>query len=189
MGPYDGLPELQQNVKVVGYPFGGDQISITSGVVSRIDSSPYCGVDTFLMAIQIDAAINPGNSGGPALSNNIVVGNSFLGLDYPTIFDPNWLDDLTLYQALRESHGGWGWTTWPEPERDRHPAALSELRQYIGVVKDPEGPPMRCCNEFVFALLNGKIRNLSYWQIKLHGLPLRSTVEGNIDACFRSRVK
>ena len=25
-----------------------------------------------------------------------------------------WLDDLALYATLRESHGGWGWTTWPE---------------------------------------------------------------------------
>ena len=75
-----GLPELQQNVKVVGYPWGGDQLSITSGVVSRIDSSPYGGIDVHLMAIQIDAAINPGNSGGPALSHNRVVGIAFQAL-------------------------------------------------------------------------------------------------------------
>ena len=30
-----------------------------------------------------------------------------------------WLDDLALYATLRESHNGWGWTTWPEPQRDR----------------------------------------------------------------------
>eukprot|EP00760_Papus_ankaliazontas_P002236 PhM_4_TR10906/c0_g1_i1/m.52730 len=74
---FGGLPNLQQNVKVVGYPWGGDQMSITSGVVSRIDSSPYCGIDGYLLAVQIDAAINPGNSGGPALSDNRVVGVAF----------------------------------------------------------------------------------------------------------------
>jgi 4-alpha-glucanotransferase len=39
-----------------------------------------------------------------------------------------WLDDLALYEALRESHGGWGWTTWPEGERDRSPASLEAAR-------------------------------------------------------------
>jgi 4-alpha-glucanotransferase len=39
-----------------------------------------------------------------------------------------WLDDLALYQAVRESHGGWGWTTWPESERERSPRALEAVR-------------------------------------------------------------
>lgn len=65
---FDSLPDLQQGVKVVGYPLGGDQLSITSGVVSRIDLSAYENNPATLMSIQIDAAINSGNSGGPALS-------------------------------------------------------------------------------------------------------------------------
>lgn len=77
---FDGLPTLQRSVKVVGYPVGGDQISITGGVVSRIDMSPYPGVDRFLVAIQIDAAVNPGNSGGPALCDDRVVGVAFQSL-------------------------------------------------------------------------------------------------------------
>jgi 4-alpha-glucanotransferase len=40
----------------------------------------------------------------------------------------SWLDDLSLYTALREAHGGWGWTTWPEPERDRSERALERVR-------------------------------------------------------------
>lgn len=39
-----------------------------------------------------------------------------------------WLDDLALYETLRESHGGWGWTTWPEGERDRSPQQLDAAR-------------------------------------------------------------
>jgi 4-alpha-glucanotransferase len=39
-----------------------------------------------------------------------------------------WLDDLSLYTALREAHGGWGWTTWPEAERDRSERALERVR-------------------------------------------------------------
>eukprot|EP01065_Artemidia_motanka_P002900 TRINITY_DN11379_c2_g1_i1.p1 TRINITY_DN11379_c2_g1~~TRINITY_DN11379_c2_g1_i1.p1 ORF type:complete len:622 (+),score=229.74 TRINITY_DN11379_c2_g1_i1:33-1868(+) len=81
IGPFDGLPDIQHNVRVVGYPVGGDQVSVTSGVVSRVDNVPYAiSNETHLLAIQIDAAINPGNSGGPALVGNRVVGVSFQSL-------------------------------------------------------------------------------------------------------------
>src|SRR5262249_4412639 len=39
-----------------------------------------------------------------------------------------WLDGLALYTALREEHGGWGWTTWPEEQRDRAMRALEQIR-------------------------------------------------------------
>lgn len=39
-----------------------------------------------------------------------------------------WLVDFALYSALRASHGGWGWSTWPAAERDRDPARLSAAR-------------------------------------------------------------
>lgn len=60
------LPDLQDEVTVVGFPIGGDNTCVTVGVVSRIDMQNYssCGSKN-LLAIQIDAAINPGNSGGP----------------------------------------------------------------------------------------------------------------------------
>lgn len=64
------LPELDENVTCVGYPIGGENISVTRGVVSRIDISREV-----LLRIQIDAAINPGNSGGPVFNSlNHVVG-------------------------------------------------------------------------------------------------------------------
>jgi hypothetical protein len=60
------LPLLQEAVAVVGYPIGGDTISVTSGVVSRIEVTAYVHGSTELLGIQIDAAINSGNSGGSA---------------------------------------------------------------------------------------------------------------------------
>jgi 4-alpha-glucanotransferase len=39
-----------------------------------------------------------------------------------------WLDDLSLYIVLREAHAGWGWTSWPEPERDRWTGTLHTKR-------------------------------------------------------------
>ena len=62
----DDLPELDTNVTAVGYPMGGDNLSITRGVVSRVDLMDYTMLgagDPPLLTIQIDAAINPGNSG------------------------------------------------------------------------------------------------------------------------------
>lgn len=75
-----GTPKLNTTVVAVGYPIGGERISVTRGVVSRIDFRAYShsGVDNHL-AIQVDAAINPGNSGGPVLQNNQVVGVAFQG--------------------------------------------------------------------------------------------------------------
>ncbi len=35
-----------------------------------------------------------------------------------------WLTDYALYMALRASHDGHGWSTWPAAERDRHPSLL-----------------------------------------------------------------
>ncbi len=74
------IPKLDTTVKVVGYPIGGERISVTRGVVSRVDYQEYShsGVDQHL-AIQIDAAINPGNSGGPVIQGVKVVGVAFQG--------------------------------------------------------------------------------------------------------------
>jgi len=75
-----GIPEIESEVSVYGYPIGGDKLSVTRGVVSRIDFRPYAhsAIDSHL-SIQIDAAINPGNSGGPVLQNGKVVGVAFQG--------------------------------------------------------------------------------------------------------------
>ncbi len=77
---FGGIPAIESTVSVFGYPIGGDRLSVTRGVVSRIDFQPYShsGVDAHL-TIQIDAAINPGNSGGPVLQDGKVVGVAFQG--------------------------------------------------------------------------------------------------------------
>lgn len=68
------LPQTQQEVEVYGFPIGGTTLSITRGVVSRIEKQNYAHTDENLIAVQIDAAINFGNSGGPVISNGKVVG-------------------------------------------------------------------------------------------------------------------
>ena len=70
------LPEIKDAVMAYGYPEGGTSLSITKGIVSRIEFASYRS-GTAGLRIQIDAAINPGNSGGPA-----VVGDKMIGLAF-----------------------------------------------------------------------------------------------------------
>lgn len=63
--PLGEMPVLRQKVHVVGYPVGGEEISITEGVVSRIEVQRYSHSQRNLLAVTVDAAINAGNSGGP----------------------------------------------------------------------------------------------------------------------------
>ena len=68
------LPDTQTTVKAYGFPQGGKTLSITKGVLSRVEHQSYAHGNGFFLAGQIDAAINPGNSGGPIIVNNKVVG-------------------------------------------------------------------------------------------------------------------
>ena len=70
------LPAARDTVMAYGFPTGGTSLSITKGIVSRIDYAGYTYPVSGLR-IQIDAAINPGNSGGPA-----VVDEKMIGLAY-----------------------------------------------------------------------------------------------------------
>ncbi len=71
------MPKLRDEVAVVGYPVGGEEISITEGVVSRIEVQRYSHSQRHLLAVTVDAAINAGNSGGPVFGDGKVVGIAF----------------------------------------------------------------------------------------------------------------
>jgi S1-C subfamily serine protease len=77
---FGGIPELESVVSAYGFPLGGERMSVTTGIVSRIDFQLYThsSIDQHL-AIQISAQINPGNSGGPVMQNTKVVGVAFQG--------------------------------------------------------------------------------------------------------------
>ncbi|HOR42601.1 MAG TPA: S1C family serine protease, partial [Atribacterota bacterium] len=74
------LPQIQQEVLVYGFPMGGDMLSITKGVISRIEHQTYVHSSSVFLAGQIDAAINPGNSGGPVLADGKIVGVVMQGI-------------------------------------------------------------------------------------------------------------
>ncbi len=73
------LPEITDAVFAYGYPTGGNSLSITKGIVSRIEFVDYDG-SVGGLRIQIDAAINPGNSGGPVIAADKMIGLAFSGL-------------------------------------------------------------------------------------------------------------
>ena len=95
------LPFSEQKILVYGYPMGGKTLSVTSGVVSRIEHQRYVHSAEKFLAIQVDAAINPGNSGGPAISNGKIVGVVMQGMTFsqnigylvPTVMIKHFLKD------------------------------------------------------------------------------------------------
>ena len=74
------LPGIKDTVLTYGFPEGGNSLSITKGIVSRVEFTPY-NFPVFGLRIQIDAAINPGNSGGPAAVGDKMIGLTFSRLN------------------------------------------------------------------------------------------------------------
>jgi len=70
------LPQIKDAVLAYGFPTGGSSLSITKGIVSRIEFVPY-NLAVSGLRIQVDAAINPGNSGGPAVADDKMIGLAF----------------------------------------------------------------------------------------------------------------
>ncbi len=86
--PLGDLPEIQDRVAVYGFPEGGDKISITEGVISRIEHVNYAHSGAYLLSCQLDAPINAGNSGGPVVKDGKIVGVAFQAMsggDYENI--------------------------------------------------------------------------------------------------------
>lgn len=77
--PIGNLPEIGNKVTVYGFPTGGNDLSVTSGIVSRIENIDFNYDNYNDLGIQIDAAINPGNSGGPVIMDTTLAGVAFQG--------------------------------------------------------------------------------------------------------------
>ncbi len=71
------LPAIGDTVTALGFPEGGTRITITEGIVSRIDRGQYSHSYFDNLTCQIDAAINSGSSGGPVLAGGKIVGVAF----------------------------------------------------------------------------------------------------------------
>jgi S1-C subfamily serine protease len=130
------LPDEKDSVLVYGYPTGGDNLSITKGIVSRIEFAPYNNF-TDGLRIQIDAAINPGNSGGPAVVNNQMIGLAFSklgGADNIGYIIPDEEIDLFLNGIVNGQYAGKP-AMFDELQTMENP----ELRPYLKVDKSVHG--------------------------------------------------
>jgi S1-C subfamily serine protease len=131
------LPQIKDAVLAYGFPAGGNSLSITKGIVSRIEfvaySYPVSG-----LRIQVDAAINPGNSGGPAIAGDKMIGLAFskLGGDTQNIgyIIPNEEVDLFLKDIADGRYDGKP-AMYDELQTLENPA----LREFLKLDKSVEG--------------------------------------------------
>ncbi len=131
------LPKLKDVVNVLGFPRGGDKISVTQGVVSRTEVTRYSHSLRYLLTSQIDAAINPGNSGGPVIQDGKLVGIAMqivqnsqnIGYIIPPPIIKHFLEDLS-----DEKYDG-----FPKLGIEFSTTENSALREYYKIKDKPGG--------------------------------------------------
>ena len=131
------LPQIKDAVLAYGFPAGGNSLSITKGIVSRIEFVSY-NYPVSGLRIQIDAAINPGNSGGPAIADNRMIGLAFsrAGGDTQNIgyIIPNEEVELFLKDIADGTYDGKA-AMYDDLQTLENPA----LREYLKLDKSVEG--------------------------------------------------
>ena len=131
------LPQIKDAVLAYGFPTGGSSLSITKGIVSRIEFAQY-NYPVSGLRIQIDAAINPGNSGGPAIAGDKMIGLAFsrLGGDSQNIgyIIPNEEVELFLKDIAGGHYVGKA-SMYDDLQTLENPA----LREYLKLDKGVEG--------------------------------------------------
>ncbi len=131
------LPQIKDAVLAYGFPTGGTSLSITKGIVSRIEFVSY-NFPVSGLRIQVDAAINPGNSGGPAIAGDKMIGLAFskLGGDTQNIgyIIPNEEVDLFL-KDIADGHYDGKPAMYDDLQTLENPA----LREYLKLDKSVEG--------------------------------------------------
>ncbi len=130
------LPEIRDMVMAYGYPEGGTSLSITKGIVSRIEFESY-NYPVSGLRIQIDAAINPGNSGGPAVVGDKMIGLAFSHLgsaDNIGYIIPN--EEIELFlQDIADGHYDGKPAMFDDLQTLENPA----LREFLKLDKSVEG--------------------------------------------------
>jgi S1-C subfamily serine protease len=131
------LPHIKDAVLAYGFPTGGNSLSITKGIVSRIEFVSY-NYPVSGLRIQVDAAINPGNSGGPAIAGDQMIGLAFSKLsgDAQNIgyIIPNEEVDLFLKDIADGQYDG-----KPAMYDDLQTLENPALRDYLKLDKSVEG--------------------------------------------------
>ncbi|KAK6153322.1 hypothetical protein DH2020_012961 [Rehmannia glutinosa] len=142
---FGDLPALQDAVTVVGYPIGGDTISVTSGVVSRIEILSYVHGSIELLGLQIDAAINSGNSGGPAFSDKgICVGIAFQSLKHEDVENIGYvIPTPVITHFIQDFEKNGTYTGFPNLGIEWQKMENPDLRLSMGMKPDEKGVLIR----------------------------------------------
>lgn len=142
---FGNLPTLQDAVTVVGYPIGGDTISVTSGVVSRIEILSYVHGSTELLGLQIDAAINSGNSGGPAFNEKgNCVGIAFQSLKHEDAENIGYvIPTPVIKHFIQDYEKNGGYTGFPILCLEWQKMENPDLRMAMGMKPDQKGVRVR----------------------------------------------
>ncbi|XP_031105968.1 protease Do-like 9 [Ipomoea triloba] len=142
---FGNLPALQDAVTVVGYPIGGDTISVTSGVVSRIEILSYVHGSTELLGLQIDAAINSGNSGGPAFNDKgNCVGIAFQSLKHEDAENIGYvIPTPVIMHFIQDYEKNGAYTGFPILGVEWQKMENPDLRLSVGMKSDQKGVRIR----------------------------------------------
>jgi len=130
------LPDVRQQVFAYGYPVGGNSLSTTTGIVSRVEFVNY-GAFSSGLRIQIDAPINPGNSGGPVVAGDRMIGLAFAnvtGAQSIGYVIPNEEIELFLRDVADQRYDG-----KPLLHDSVQTLESPALRQYLKLDKSVEG--------------------------------------------------
>lgn len=142
---FGSLPSLQDDVAVVGYPIGGDTMSITSGVISRIEVTSYVHGGSELLGVQIDAAINAGNSGGPAFGDSgECVGIAFQSLKHEDAENISYIIPMPVVEHfIRDYESNGRYTGFPSLGVEWQKMESPVLRKALGMAPDQSGVLVR----------------------------------------------
>jgi len=99
------IARQEDEVQVYGFPMGGNGLSVTRGIISRIELHYYVHAQALLLISQIDAPINPGNSGGPVMAGG---GSCWCCSSGSIIWSEPWLHDSHPYHStlFKRCYGG-----------------------------------------------------------------------------------
>ena len=176
---FGGIPAIESTVSVYGYPIGGDRLSVTRGVVSRIDFQPYShsGVDSHL-TIQIDAAINPGNSGGPVLQDGKVIGVAFQGYSGDVAQNVGYMIPTPVIRRFLQDVEDGHYDRYVDLTLSYHPLHNPAMRQSLGL---SDGDPGVVVGSVFGGGVSEGVLSPGDVLLKIDGLPIASDGTVSID--------
>jgi S1-C subfamily serine protease len=136
---FGDLPKQRDKVAAYGFPAGGEELSITEGVVSRIEMQTYVHSQRQLLTIQTDAAINPGNSGGPVFQGGRCIGISFQSFSGTRVENTGYIIPIPVIDRFFKDIADGAYDGVPSIGIYTQKMENQALKEYYQLNKDQEG--------------------------------------------------